>query len=70
MCLGQDQQPAAEQQHFDVARLDAGVAFDDRVDGVEALAEITRHQHFAATDAQQEGRRAYSRPKELFKVDM
>jgi hypothetical protein len=59
--LGQNQQPAAQQQHLDMARLDAGIAFDDRVDRVVALAEIARDEQLAA---------AYSRPKVLFRVVM
>ena len=58
MRFGQDEQPTAQQQHFHVARLDAGIALDDRVDRVEALAEIARHQDLAATKAQQERRRS------------
>ena len=49
--LRQDQEPAAEQKHFEVARLDTGVALDDRVDRVEAFAEVTGDQNFAASDA-------------------
>ena len=52
--LGQDQEPAAHQQHLDMAWLDAGIAFDDRVDRVETLAEITRDQHFATAEAHHE----------------
>jgi hypothetical protein len=52
LCFGQDQEPACEQQDLDVARLDAGVALDDGVDGVEALAEIARDQEFATAEAQ------------------
>src|SRR4051812_1898817 len=37
-----------------MARLDAGVALDDRVDRVEAFAEIAGDQHFAAAEAQHE----------------
>ena len=44
MRLRQDQQPAAEQQHFDMARLDPRIAFDDRVDRIVALAEIARYR--------------------------
>jgi hypothetical protein len=52
--LGQDQQPAAQKQNFDMARFDAGIAFDDRIDRVEALAEVTGYQNFAAAEAQHE----------------
>ena len=55
MCLGENEQPALHEEHFNVARLDAGIAFDDRVDRVVALAEVTRDQHFAAAQAQHEG---------------
>ena len=50
----QNEQPAAAKQHFQVARLDAGVALDDRVDRVETLAEVARDEHFAAAQAQHE----------------
>ena len=52
--LGQNHQPAAHQQYFDMARLDAGIALDDRVDRIEALAEVTGYQNFAAAEAQHE----------------
>ena len=44
-------QPAAEQQDLDMAGLYAGVAFDDRVDRVVALTEITADQQFAFAHA-------------------
>ena len=52
--LGEDQQPAAHEQHLDVARLDAGVALDDGIDSVEAFAEVARDQHFPTAKAQHE----------------
>ena len=54
VCLGQDEQPAAHQQHLNVAWLNAGIALDQRIDRVEALAEVTRDQHFTAAEAQHE----------------
>ena len=54
MRLRQNQQPAAEEQNLDMARFNAGIAFDERVDCIEALAEITRDQHFATAEAHHE----------------
>src|SRR6476469_5554573 len=61
--LGQDQQPAAEQQHFEVARHDAGIEFDDRVDCIEALAEITGDENLAEAEADQERSRCVFKAK-------
>ena len=47
----QDEEPAAEQQHFNMTRLNARIAFDNRVDRVEAFAEVTGNQDFTASDA-------------------
>src|SRR5437764_15457150 len=37
-----------------MAGLDAGVALDDWIDGVEALAEVARYDDLATTEADQE----------------
>jgi hypothetical protein len=49
-----DYQPFAKQQYFEMASLDAGVAFDHGVASIEALVEIAADEQLTLAEAHQD----------------
>lgn len=57
-CAGEDDEPLAEDQQFQMAGLDACAAVDDRIDVIVTLAEIAARKNLAAAEADQKRRRS------------